>query len=387
MQEKNRKKDNMVIVITSGIDLDTPNFLQNLIKLLFVAFSGKIYVITSRVPFYKEADPNERIFIRQVMVENKRKKQQDFYNRIFLYILIQLKISYILAKEKKADSYVFFLAQSMFLPILTLRILKRKTILSIGASFSELYRSKNDPLLLFPKIEEKINFKLADHIILYSPCLIKQWHLEKYTKKIFIAHEHIIDFKKFKIITKLGDRDNLIGYIGRLSEEKGSMNFVKAISEISLLDNEKKILIGGDGPLADNIKKLLSENDSNNNVKFVGWIKHDELPDHLNMLKLLVIPSYTEGLPNIMLEAMACGTPILATYVGAIPDIIQDGETGFLMENNSPECIASNIIRALKHPDLEGVAKRAGSLIKSEFTFERTAERWKIALMKACDDV
>ena len=112
-------------------------------------------------------------------------------------------------------------------------------------------------------------------------------------------------------------------------------------------------------------------------VKFVGWISHDELPRYLNELKLLVLPSYTEGLPNIMLEAMACGTPVLATLVGAIPDIIKDGETGFIMENNSPECIAQNIIRALNHPNLERIAQNARALVEREFTFEKAVERYE----------
>ena len=128
--------------------------------------------------------------------------------------------------------------------------------------------------------------------------------------------------------------------------------------------------IGGDGPLQSRVKELVNKANLNNRVRFVGWIPHDELPGYLNELKLLVLPSYTEGLPNIMLEAMACGTPVLATAVGAIPDVVKDNETGFIMENNSPDCIARNIIRALSHPNLEQIAENARALVEKEYNFE-----------------
>jgi len=92
------------------------------------------------------------------------------------------------------------------------------------------------------------------------------------------------------------------------------------------------------------------------------------------------LPSYTEGLPNVMLEGMACGTPVLATPVGAIPDVIKDGETGFIMEDNSPACIAENIERALNNPDLERIIENARELVEKEFTYEATVERYKKAL-------
>lgn len=85
------------------------------------------------------------------------------------------------------------------------------------------------------------------------------------------------------------------------------------------------------------------------------------------------------------LTKKACGTPVLATPVGAIPDIIKDSKTGFQMENNSPESIAANVIRALQHPDLEGVAERARSLVKREFTFEKAVERWRSILEEVGD--
>jgi glycosyltransferase involved in cell wall biosynthesis len=73
--------------------------------------------------------------------------------------------------------------------------------------------------------------------------------------------------------------------------------------------------------------------------------------------------------------------------VGAIPDVIKDGETGFLMENNSPECIiTANVIRALESSDLEGVAQRARVLVEREFTYERAVEGWKEILEEICDD-
>jgi glycosyltransferase involved in cell wall biosynthesis len=132
--------------------------------------------------------------------------------------------------------------------------------------------------------------------------------------------------------------------------------------------------------LKDSITASLDTEKITSRVDLPGWISHDDLPKYLNQLRLLVLPSYTEGLPNIMLEAMACGTPVLATPVGAVPDVIRDGETGFIMEDNSPECIARNVLRALNDPNLEGVADRGRRFVEGEFTFEKAVERWKTVI-------
>lgn len=132
--------------------------------------------------------------------------------------------------------------------------------------------------------------------------------------------------------------------------------------------------------MRNSIEKYVIDRQLNRKIKILGWISHDRLPIYLNELKLLVLPSYTEGLPNIMLEAMACGTPVLATSVGSIPDIISDGFTGFLLKENSPQNVADNILRALEHPDLHRVADKARDLVRIHFTYEAAVERYKKVL-------
>ena len=83
-----------------------------------------------------------------------------------------------------------------------------------------------------------------------------------------------------------------------------------------------------------------------------------------------------------MLEAMACGTQVLATPVGAIPDVIIDGKTGFIMENNSPECIAENVIRELASPDQEEIAEAGRRFVEENFTFEKVVENWRRILQE-----
>jgi glycosyltransferase involved in cell wall biosynthesis len=222
---------------------------------------------------------------------------------------------------------------------------------------------------------ETLGRRLCHRMIVYSPNLIKELRLEKYSHKTSIAHEHFLDFSKFRVDKPLNERENLVGYIARLSREKGTLNFMEAIPKVVETRHETTFLIGGDGPLRPQVEEYV--NKSSNKLKFVGWIPHDKLPSYLNELRLLVVPSYTETGPYIAFEAMACGTPILATPVGTMPDVIKDGETGFVMENNSPECIAKNIVRALNDPSLEQVARNARNLVEREFTFEKAVDSYK----------
>ena len=342
------------------------NIIQALSNNIFI-----IIVYNKEIPIHEDGKNRE-------IYKICHKSGKNPLNRISNYILTQLRISYKFAKlSKDVDLWFFYIGDTAVVPMIIAKILRKRVILAVAGFMEKEIELKNDFIAKILKPFKRINLAFSDGIILYSPNLIKEWNLEKYQNKISIAHEHFLDFDKFKIKKNFYERDNLVGYIGRLSEEKGVWEFVKAIPQITKENAEIKVLIGGDGLLRDKIEAFLNENNLNSKVKLVGWIPQDELPDYLNELKLIVLPSYTEGLPNIMLEAMACGTLVLATPVGAIPDVIRDGETGFIVENNSPECIAKNIMRVLNYQNLDRIVKNANELIRKEFTYEAATEWYR----------
>ncbi len=306
----------------------------------------------------------------------------NIFSRIAKYIYIQIRISLILLMlSKNIDICILFMEAGTLLPILTAKILRKKIILALPSSIIKMGGKKDrfSALLIYL---QTCNYLLSDWIVLHSQNLIEEWDLVKYRNKILIGHEYFLDFSDFKIERKFKERDNLIGYVGRLSEEKGIINFIKAIPKIIEKRDDIKFLIGGDGPLENTVVKYIIEQNLNSSLKLVGWIPHNKLPHYMNELRLLVIPSYTESGPIIALEAMACGTPILATRVGHIMNIVKDEETGFVMENNSPECIAKNILRVLEYHNPYKIVENAHKLVKKEFSFEIALENYRNILEK-----
>lgn len=361
------------IIITAVEKKTSGLFLSHLIAILDRICQANVILLGGNIDVMDYGGP----FVYSI----KHGKTSNALARILNYIYLQIKISYrVLKLGNKVDLWVFFMGEGLLLPMLVAKLLRKRVMLLLAGLLEKEGEMKGDvlykPLALF----KKISLALSNQLVVYSPNLIKQWKLEKYQHKISIAPRHFLDFDKFKVERKFDERDNLIGYIGVLSKAKGVSNLLKAISRVLSSENEAKFLIVGDGKLRVEVEEFSNKENLSAKVKFASWIPHDEIPKHLNELKLLVLPSYTEGLPNIMLEAMACGTPVLATPVGAIPDIIKDGETGFIMEDNSTECIATNILRALNDPNLEQITRNARALVEGEFTYEKAVGRYRSVL-------
>ena len=355
-------------------------FISQLVALL-APLVQEIIVITGNL---RASLPYDDVRIINVKAPIVRKVQESAFSKTLRFLLAQFTLSsQVIRQSKKVDIIALYLSAGLLLlPLFLARLLGKKVVIVTTGSGSQSLRamypnSSGRTYSAVVRLIEHLDYSLANKIVVYSPALVNDLGLEKYKNKISIAHKHFIDFDKFKLEKPLNERCNVVGYIGRLSEEKGILNFMEAILKVLDLKGNIRFLIGGAGQLRGKVEQHLCDQNLGDKAKFVGWIPHDELPEYLNDLKLVVLPSYTEGLPNIMLEAMACGTPVLATPVGAIPDIIKDGKTGFIMENNSPQCIAANIIRALNHRDLEQITQNARTLVQREFTYEKVVERYK----------
>jgi len=309
-------------------------------------------------------------------------------------IHMQMSYLYNIFKLRKHYDFIFFtMGYTKFFPILISKMLGKRIIYFVAG-----LAGKNTNFLIMRIIYEKsllglggylipfvisnleeLNYRLCDILILESPNLINQIGSNNFYKKIVSNGSLYVNTNIFSPVVCIKDRDDIVCYFGTLSEHKGISNFIESMLLILKKENSIKFILGGVGPEYLRIKKQLAIilNECDPRIILTGKISHEKMPDYLNKPKLVVLPSYGEGLPNIILESMACGTPVLATSVGAIPDVIKDGETGFLLENNSPECIATNIIRAIKHPDLEGITQRARALIEREFTFDAAMARWR----------
>ncbi|MFX1475622.1 MAG: glycosyltransferase family 4 protein, partial [Promethearchaeota archaeon] len=229
------------------------------------------------------------------------------------------------------------------------------------------------------ELAKRIVFSLSDSIVAESASVINWLGLARYRQKTRLG-QTFVDTTHFHPRSKFDQRETLVGYIGVFHESKGVINFIKSIPRVLKEHPAARFLVGGAGPALSSIHEAIEGLSLGSTIEQITWIPNNEVPVYLSKLKLLVLPSKSEGLPNIILEAMACGTPVLATPVGAIPDLIKEGKTGFLLKDSTTSSISQGIIRALNSPDLEKISLNSRRLVEQSFSYEAAVKRYKAIL-------
>ena len=158
-------------------------------------------------------------------------------------------------------------------------------------------------------------------------------------------------------------------FIGRLESNKGIGLFLEAVRNLKHQISDIKCLIVGDGSLGNDIKSKIDNWRLQDNVLLHGWAKdQQEIAELINKSKILVMPSYNEGGPRVVVEAMACGVPVLATPVGIVPDLLRNGLGGEIIAWDADD-IARRVSKLLE--DHRGYQKYSQSGLEMAKQFER----------------
>ena len=353
------------------------------------SLSQRLCIITGNIP--EDQIPQGKFRLTNFRMEPELRRDLPIIIALpmWLYSFVSGQIKtfyYLLRVSRHTDTVLFFLGADVnLLPMLLSKLLGKKVITMV-AEYSPM--SIKSVYGVFPyyiyKLLAAVNRRLSNRIIVYTENVIQWAKLEKYINKVSVTGEVFINTDLFCIKEPYAQRKNTIGYISRLTAEKGIFDFADAIPLILRHRNDVDFLIGGDGISAAKVREKLAQNGLMERITFANWIPHDELPDYMNKLKLLVMPTHTEaGSPQVLQESMSCGTPVLATPVGGIGDVVKDKENGFILKDHSPQRIAEAVLAVLEYPGINGIIKSGRKLIEKEYSFEAVAERFKKAFIGA----
>ncbi len=209
-------------------------------------------------------------------------------------------------------------------------------------------------------------------------------------KKIFVLHS-AIDCLKFKYKRRKissGEKIRILS-VNRLYEEKANDYVIRAIAKILPDCPNIEYWIVGDGPERDRLELLVKNLGLEKVVKFFGWCDQEQVVDILQQVHIFVLASVTavrgaqEGIPNALKEAMAVGMPVVSTFHAGIPELVEDGVSGFLVPEREIISLTERIKYLIQHPEVwPKMGMRGRDKVKREFEMHKTNKRFIKLLMR-----
>jgi len=230
---------------------------------------------------------------------------------------------------------------------------------------------ENFKVRLYNKLELLL-LKYPDAVITVSPKLERTISKARGKKKKTAMILNAVDENELvSSIGRQGVREQLginpdcitLGVFGRLSPEKGQHIMLEAFSSVVEKQSNIHLLLVGDGQERQSLENLAKKKNIMSKVSFVGYQRY--MRDYYDASDLVVLPSLTEGLPNVVLEAMCLGKPVISTDVGGVREIINDGQNGWIVETGNHEQLATKIVEVIS--DKEQMSKVAAIVKQSIF--------------------
>ena len=198
-----------------------------------------------------------------------------------------------------------------------------------GSEFKDFYKSSS-----FKKWIKNL-FQKVDRVIVLSESWKSFVENIAPEAKVTVVNNYVAEIVK-KDVDK--DPDFIFLFLGAIGKRKGIFDLLIAFENLFNKNNNVKLYIAGNDD-ANVLPSKILKLDSREKIRFFGWIDYQEKTKLLNMSDCLILPSYNEGLPMVILEAMSAKVPVISTDVGGIPEVIKHGENGFLLKPGNIEDI------------------------------------------------
>ena len=269
-----------------------------------------------------------------------------FVGLFFIYLLAVFKLIFYFVFYKVGLVHVHMASEGSYLrKALLVRLIKRiggKVILHLhGAEFRGFYANKCKD---YYKKHIRDTFEMSDCVIVLST------HWLDWAKLTFNKYEH------FKIIYNAVPKLNLkrdqlelglITFLGRINQRKGVEDLIRALPIVHLECPHARLVLGGDGSTKV-YQALTAKLGITDSVEFLGWVSEPKKSNLLAMADVYCLPSYNEGFPMGVLEAMSANIAVVSTYAGGIPDAITSEKEGILVEAGHIETLAKALIKLIK---------------------------------------
>ncbi|MCB5206879.1 glycosyltransferase family 4 protein [Methylovorus mays] len=172
--------------------------------------------------------------------------------------------------------------------------------------------------------------------------------------------------------------------VGRLCEQKGQMLLVEAIALLAARQHKVELVLAGDGEMRAEIEAQIRKHRLESQISITGWITSAQVREYMQHSSAMILPSFAEGLPVVIMEAMALKRPVLTTYVAGIPELVVDGITGWLFPAGDVEALAGAIQGFMETPvaELSAMGVRGYERVIARHAVDTEAQKL-IALFKS----
>ena len=177
-----------------------------------------------------------------------------------------------------------------------------------------------------------------------------RWADHAHWDKIKVVHCGLSDtFHRDATAIPFPEESRLV-CVGRLCEQKGQLLLLQAASILRKQGREFRLVLAGDGEMRGDLERYIQRHDLKDHVTITGWISGQQVRDEILKARAMVLPSFAEGLPVVIMEAMALGRPVISTYIAGIPELVRDGTDGWLVPAGDVDALVKALAELLATP-------------------------------------